>query len=623
MRPFPRLALVPTLILCSVLPALAGPPPSAAILPPELPWEGASRALIAAADDPWVTPAEASGLVSTPSYEETMSWLGRLVEASPQVEWVSLGTSPEGREIRLVIASAEGASTPEELAANGRPTLFAQAGIHSGEIDGKDAGMMLLRDLTVGRKQPGSKRALLDEVNFLFVPIFNVDGHEHASPYGRINQRGPARMGWRTTARNLNLNRDYAKLDTPEMRAMVAALDRWRPTLYVDLHVTDGADYQYDATYGYNGAQGWSPAIAGWLDSVLRPRLDADLKAMGHVPGPLVFLTDPRDPAQGNYGWTAGPRYSNGYGDARHLPTILLENHSLKRYDRRVLGTYVFLESILKTLADDGAALRRATAEDQRRHLDPLPLAFAVPKTEPPKIEFLGVSSRLTPSAVSGALRLEWIGEPVTLEIPLLAATEVAATVARPAAYWIPATYPEVIEILESHGIEVERLTEPREVEVEMMRLEAAKAAASPFEGHLRVTPGEATSEVRRQWFAAGSARVATDQPLGDLAMLLLEPGHADSLFQWGFFLEVLQRTEYAESYVMEPLAERMLAEDEELAAEFRRKLLTDAEFAADPRARLQWFYRRTPYWDARWALYPVGREHQKRAGAQGEKTGG
>ncbi len=195
-------------------------------------------------------------------------------------------------------------------------------------------------------------------------------------------------------------------------------------------------------------------------------------------------------------------------------------------------------------------------------------------------------------------------------------------SVARPAAYWIPATYPEVIEILENHGIQVERLREGREVEVEMRRFEGAKADGDPFEGHQRVTPGEATTEVRQQWFAAGSARVATDQPLGDLAMLLLEPSHADSLFQWGFFLEVLQRTEYAESYVMEPLAERMLAEDPALAAEFQHKLLTDAKFAADPRARLQWFYRRTPYWDERWALYPVGRELQENPGAPSEKAG-
>lgn len=617
-----HLLFAPILLLFFLLPVRAGTPSRPAPLPPELPWDGASRALIAAADDLWLTPSEASGLVSTPSYDETMAWLARLVAASPQIEWVSLGTSPEGREIRLVIASAEGASTPEELAANGRPTLFAQAGIHSGEIDGKDAGMMLLRDLTVGGSQ-GSRSALLDQVNLLFVPIFNVDGHEHSSPHGRINQRGPERMGWRTTARNLNLNRDYTKLDTPEMRAMVAALDRWRPTLYVDLHVTDGADYQYDVTYGFNGPHGWSPAISGWLSSVLQPKLDADLKAMGHVPGPLVFLNDPRDPAQGNFGWTAGPRFSNGYGDARHLPTILLENHSLKRYDRRVLGTYIFLRSILETLGEHGAGLRRATAEDEGRRRDPLPVVFSVPQTPPPMIEFLGVSSRLSPSAISGALRVEWTGKPVTLSIPLLAATEVTATVDRPAAYWVPATYPEVIEILETHGIEVERIASPRQVEVEMLRLEEAKTDSNPFEGHVRVMPGEAAREMRKQEFAAGSARVATDQPLGDLAMLLLEPSHADSLFQWGFFLEVLQRTEYAEGYVMEPLAERMLAMDAELAAEFRGKLLTDAKFAADPRARLQWFYRRTPYWDSRWGLYPVGREVEEKAGATLEKTGG
>jgi murein tripeptide amidase MpaA len=576
-----------------------------AILPPELPWDGASRSLMAAADDPWITPAERTGLTTTPSYDETMAWVERLVAAAPELQWTTLGVSPEGREIRLVIASAEGAATPAALAANGKPTLFAQAGIHSGEIDGKDAGLMLLRDLTVG----GGQRALLSRANFLFVPIFNVDGHERSSPYGRINQRGPAEMGWRTNARNLNLNRDYTKLDTPEMRAMVAALDRWQPDLYLDLHVTDGADYQYDVTYGYTGTSGWSPSAAGWLDRVLRPKVDAELTAMGHVPGPLIFLMDERDPTQGNVDWTATPRYSNGYGDARHLPTILLENHSLKRYDRRVLGTYVFLRSILDTLGREGAGLRAATAEDRARRRDPLPLAFAPPQEPPPTMTFLGVASTLTPSAISGGLKVEWTGEPITLTIPNIVTSVPVVTARRPAAYWIPPTYPRVIELLTLHGIAVERLPRPREVTVRRRWFEQAKADGEPFEGHTRVTPGEAVEQIRTETFPAGSARVATDQPLGDLAMLLLEPAHEDSFFQWGFFLEVLQRTEYVEGYVMEPTAERMLAEDPQLGAEFRQKLLTDAEFAADPRARLQWFYRRTPYWDDRFGLYPVALE--------------
>src|SRR4030095_14454851 len=192
---------------------------------------------------------------------------------------VSIGESAEGRQIWMVIASRDGAATPEALRARGLPVMLAQAGIHSGEIDGKDAGMMFLRDLTVG----GSKSALLQQASFLFIPILSVDAHERASPYGRINQRGPAESGWRSNPRNLNRNRDYTKLDTPEMRALVHALDVWKPDLYFDIHVTDGIDYQYDITYGWNGKQAWSPPIARSLDARPAPARPPAPQGRGHT----------------------------------------------------------------------------------------------------------------------------------------------------------------------------------------------------------------------------------------------------------------------------------------------------------------------------------------------------
>src|SRR5688500_11431867 len=173
--------------------AATAAPDWSAPLPPPPPWSGQSRALARPADDPWVTPAEKSGFVTTPSYDETVAWLRRLAAAAPQLRLVSLGKSGEGRELWMVVATAEGAGTPEELRRNGRPTLLAQAGIHAGEIDGKDAGLMLLRDLTVGKRLD-----LLSKANLLFVPILNADGHERRTAYSRINQRGPDNAGWRT-----------------------------------------------------------------------------------------------------------------------------------------------------------------------------------------------------------------------------------------------------------------------------------------------------------------------------------------------------------------------------------------------------------------------------------------
>ena len=572
------------------------------ILPPLIPWDGASRKLVVAKNDPWITPSETGDLKTTPRYDETVAYLQRLVKAAPQLKLVSLGKSAEGRDVWMVIASKERAFTPEALRRSGKPVILAQGGIHAGEIDGKDAGLMLLRDMTVR----GTKRELLDKANLLFVPIFNVDGHERFTKYARINQRGPEVSGWRTNARNLNLNRDYMKADAEEMQAMIRGIVTWQPDLYIDLHVTDGADYQYDITFGWNGPAGHSPAIAQWLDTQYRGPVDDALRAEGHIPGPLIF-TD--DPLAGVSSGQSDPRLSHGYGDARHLPSILVENHSLKPYDQRVLGTYVFLEQTMRTVGAEAASLRAAIQTERTRRTASVPLSWKAPENAPKnEIEVLGIASRKSLSPVSGDVRIEWLGKPVAARAPFTKATEVATSVKPARAYWVPAAWRDVIAKLDLHGIPYERISEPREVEVTMVRLLDAKASTTQFEGHVRMTATE-KPERRRERFPAGSVRVSTDQPLGTLATLLLEPSSPDSLFQWGFFNSILSPTEYVEGYIMEPMAEAMMAQDPKLAEEFRAKLESDEKFRGDARARLQWFYERTPWYDERARLYPVGKE--------------
>ncbi len=597
--------VLPMLLLSCGFPEMVSSQASKqAVLPPELKWNGKSQSLIVSKNEPWITPAEQSDFTRTPRYDETVQWLRRLDEAAPELHMLSIGKSPEGRDLWMIIASKERAFMPSALRATNKPTLLAQAGIHSGEIDGKDAGMMLLRDMTVRAK----KRDLLDGANLLFVPIFSVDAHERFSAYGRINQRGPVETGWRTNALNLNLNRDYTKLDTPEVRAMIRALQEWDPDLYVDIHVTDGADYQYDITFGYVGKHGYSPAISTWLEEAWTPLVKLDLQKMGHIPGPLVFPVNGQDFQQGIIDYMAGPRFSNSYGDARHLPTVLVENHSLKPFKQRVLGTYLLLESTMRALTRDGEKLREAVAADRRLRPHDIPLTWQVPQSPPAMIDLLAVESQTLVSKVTGNPYVQWTGKPVTLKVPYLHMNQPALTVRRPLAYWIPTAWSEVIERLSMHGIQMERFAGAREIEVEMYRVREAKLANQPFEGRVNVTATPVV-ERRRQLFPAGSVRISTDQPLGDLAILLLEPNSPDSFFQWGFFLEILTPTEYVESYVMQPMAERMLAEDPQLKAEYEQQVKSDSAFAANAQERLQWFYRRTSFFDDQFQLYPVGRE--------------
>lgn len=585
--------------------ALAQNPASDPILPPLADWSGLSERLMVAPDHPWVTPSERGGLTTTPRYTETVAWLRKLVAASPQLTMQSIGTSAEGREIWMVIATENGASTPSAVAQSGKPTLLTNAGIHSGEIDGKDAGLMLLRDMTV----LGTKADLLTQVNLLFIPILSVDGHERFSKFNRINQRGPEEMGWRTNARNLNLNRDFAKLETEEVRALVSVINKWKPDLYIDLHVTDGADYQPDITYGFNGRRPWSPSIATWLEETYRVDVDAALEAMGHTPSTLLFSANGRDMLGGNTEWTAGPRFSTAYADLRHLPGVLLENHSLKPYRRRVLGTYVFLEASMRALGKHADALRRAVTADRTTRNEEVALGWSIPQDTPPRTMTLkGIRSEPRISPVSGGVVTHWTGEEVIEEIPVFAYSVPSPVVKRPRFYYVPAAWSSIAAKLTAHGITTLPIHADTVVSVTMYRLPDAKLEPDPFEGRVRVATGTPEVERRELRLWAGAHIVPTDQPLGDLAVALLEPQAGDSFFRWGYFLEILQRSEYAEEYVIEPMAQRMLDDDPELKRRFEDKLLSEPEFAGDPTARLDWFYRQTPFFDAEWRLYPIAR---------------
>ncbi|MFT4954453.1 MAG: hypothetical protein ACI8U3_000824 [Brevundimonas sp.] len=573
-------------------------------LPPAPEWDGASRSLLREASDPWVTPFEADPERDfSPTYADTRAWFDRLDAASDLIRIEQFGTSPEGRPIYAVIASKDGAEFDPA-----KPVLLAQAGIHPGEIDGKDAGMMLLRDIAMyGRDD------LLDRVNLILIPILSVDGHERTSAHSRPNQRGPRIQGWRHTATNQNLNRDFVKLDQAEMRAVMGLIQRYRPDLYVDIHVTDGMDYQYDVTYGYNGENGvWSrsPATAQWLDDAFKPAMNDALAAQGHIPGELVFGVDDSNPRAGLSDGGLGERFSNGWGSAAHVPTILIENHSLKPHEQRVLGTYVFLETAMRLLAERGDDLRVAVQQD--RALRPTEiLANFVPTEEPIYTrEFLGIRYETYESPASGRSEIRWLGQPdpEPWMMPFYGSRP-TLTLARPEAYWVPSYRADVIERLRLHGVQMEVLDAPRTVPVQMLRLEDPRVSGRTSEGHVPITVQTVTTEDRDWTFPTGSVRVPTEQPLGDLVVLALEPQSSESFFAWGMFPEILNRVEYIEAYAIAPLAERMLEADAELRAAFEARLAEDAEFAADGDARLAWFYERTPFYDDRYRLYPIARE--------------
>ncbi|MCW8127113.1 M14 family metallopeptidase [Microbulbifer halophilus] len=578
--------------------------PSEAPLPELIPWKGDSEKRIVREGE-WVTPAEANGFRTTPDYQQTRAFISRLVDASAAIKASDIGTSAGGRQVQLVTLS-EGGSDPGK---NGKPSLLVQAGIHSGEIDGKDAGLMLLRDYVNGDK---ALRQLIGHANLLFIPILNVDGHERASLYTRMNQRGPENAGWRSNANNLNLNRDYTKLDTPELRAVMDVINDYRPSLYLDIHVTDGEDYQYDITYGYNGSFATdSPAITNWLETRLQEDLDTALADAGHIPGPLIFGVNSKEFADGINHWTAPPRFSNGLGDLRHLPTVLVENHSLKPYRQRVLGTYVLIEAALEALAEDGKALDKAITSDQQRRPETQVLEWhsndkpdlSVYADEP----FKGIAYQKKQNPITGDEQVVWLGQARDYpSLPVYVDNVKGVEVRVPEAFYLPKHEARVLERLKVHGIEMAE-AEGDSAELTQFRVDRHEFADNPFEGHFRVE-GE-FSEEQIEVPLGGYVKVSTDQPLGKLAVALLDPRGPDSLFQWGFFNQVFQRTEYYEPYALVPLAEKMMEEDPGLKKAFEERL-QDKAFAEDPRARMDFFYQRSPYFDQAYLKYPVLMEY-------------
>ncbi len=292
-----------------------------------------------------LTRAEISSFRATSSYAETLDYLRRLEARSPDLHLDFFGTSEQGRPLPFVVVSKERAFTPEAARRLAKPIVMLQAGIHAGEIDGKEAILLLLRDLVLGLRPE-----VLDRITLLVVPIYNVDGHERVSRFNRSNQEGPEDgMGFRTNARGLDLNRDHLKLESAEARALIGLFNAWRPHLHIDNHVSDGFDHAWVVGYATAEAPQAAPAIDAWAKANL-PAVAAATRRAGYPVGPYLELLSSDDPLRGAITPPYRPRYSTGYFGLRNRPSILIETHSHKPFRTRVLGNRAWLAALLGML---------------------------------------------------------------------------------------------------------------------------------------------------------------------------------------------------------------------------------------------------------------------------------
>ncbi len=557
----------------------------------------------------WQTRAEQTDYHKTWNYAETIAFAEKLDKAFDKIVYQSFGKSGEGRDLPLLIAADNKDFTPERARKSGKAVIFIQAGIHAGEIDGKDAGFALLRDIAITK----TRAALLENSVIIFVPVYNVDGHEIISPSNRINQNGPDEMGFRATSTNLNLNRDYMKADAPETRAWLALWNEWKPDFFIDCHVTDGAEFQYNVTYEYAHFQEVSPEIKDWMDKHFDGNVVPKVEKEGNLLTHYVEFAG-REVTGGVATFIATPRFATGYVPLRNRAGLLIETHSYKPYKSRVRGTYDVLRYTIEEINQNKASLlaanKKAEAETVERGRTfeanrKFPLQIEITEKSVP-FAFKGTEYKIEDSPISGAKAIVYGTKPLNITIPKYDEARISAFAAPPLYYIIPAQWRNVIEILQMHGIKFERIKKPLTIEVESYRLTEPKFAPASFEGHHTVSYKTVPVKETRT-FPANSVIVPLAQEAANVAIHLLEPDSQDSFCYWGFFSAIFEQKEYGEAYVIEKMAKQMLAQDENLRKEFEARL-KDETFAKNPRARLNFFYQHSPYVDKRIGLYPVGR---------------
>jgi Zinc carboxypeptidase len=566
---------------------------------------------VGAAIEPLSTVAERSGFQKTGRYEEVIALCAAFQKSYPKaVRCMEFGRTPEGRPMLALIASRSGSLTAADARRRGVPVLLVQGGIHAGEIDGKDAGFLALREALENRSAKGA----LDKQVLLFVPVFNIDGHERFGRRNRPNQRGPEEMGWRTTAQNFNLNRDYAKADSPEMRAMLRLVNAWDPIACIDLHVTDGAKFEHDISIQVEPVHAGDAALRK-AGMALRDAVIADLAAQGSLPHPFYysFAVDD-DPGSGIVDSVSPPRFSTGYFYLRNRFGMLVETHSWKDYPTRVRVMRNAVMSVLAQIAANGkewaAIAKEADARAARLAGQSVPLTYKASEKSR-TIEFRGYEYTRTPSDISGVLMTRYDeSKPQIWKLPLRDDVQPETSVDAPqGGYLVPAAHASWVgQKLRQHDIAFRALPKAlAKISVETFRADKASFSAQSSEGHQRLSLQGAWKAETRD-LLEGALFVPIAQPKSRLAMALLEPLAPDSLLAWGAFNNAFEKKEYMEAYVAEDVARAQLAADTALAAEFKTRLGADPEFAKSPAARLEFFARRHASWDERYNLYPVMR---------------
>jgi len=552
----------------------------------------------------YTTPFEKGNGNQTATYAETMAYYKLLDKEFEAISMLEMGPTDSGELLHIVTYNPDKKFDVNKKDKD-KAVLFINNGIHPGEPDGIDATMMLYRDLATGKIKAPVNTVIVT------IPIYNIGGALNRNSYTRANQNGPESYGFRGNARNYDLNRDFLKSDTRNSRSFAQIFHKVQPDIFIDNHVSNGADYQYTFTYIATHHQKLGGSLGRYWKDEMVPKIMADMKSKGIETVPYVNIHDEK-PDNGFEQFMDYPRFSTGYASMFNVPGSMPETHMLKNYASRVKVTYEYMVSTLGYIEKNHLKIKQLRADNLKNYTagSKYTLQWELDKTKVSQLPFLGYEGAYKPSDISGEDRLYYDrSKPFSRTVPYYQEYQPALQVTIPEAYIVPKEWWKVIELLQLNDITMEQLEKDAEIDVESYRIVSFETAKYPYEGHYPHSRTQVISTNQKVRFSKGDFIINTNQPGVKYLLETLEPQAIDSYFNWNFFDAIVQQKEYFSAYVFEDTAAKLLQGDPALKSAFEKAKREDAALAASGDAQLDWIYRHSPFYEKTHMQYPVYRK--------------
>ncbi|WP_066221063.1 M14 family metallopeptidase [Formosa haliotis] len=551
----------------------------------------------------FTTTFEKSKGLETATYAETIQYYENLAKAYPQISIQTIGETDSGKPLHVITLNPDSTFNFSEIQKD-KCILLINNGIHPGESDGIDATMMLFRAIVQGKLNMPKHTVIAT------IPIYNIGGSLNRNSTTRTNQNGPLEYGFRGNARNYDLNRDFIKSDTKNAKAFAEIFHRVQPDIFIDNHVSNGADYQYTLTHLFTQHDKLGGELGNYIHTKMMPILEQNLAKQDWDITPYVNVFN-QVPEVGFSQFIDHPRYSTGYTTLFNTLGMMVETHMLKPYKQRVEGTYELMKSMIDIIETDYKTIKKIKAQDTKtwQQAKTYPLQWVVDTTKFSTLQFKGFEGEYIKSDVTGLERLKYDrNKPFTKPVKYQDYFKPTVEIEIPKAYIIPQGWFPVIELLQLNNIKLTRLDSDKKFTVEAYRIESFDTKKDAYEGHYLHSNTTVSKTTKDITFRAGDYYVETNQPGIRYLLETLEPQAVDSFFNWNFFDTILQQKEGFSPYVWEDLISDILKENPKLKREYEAKKTSDTAFAKNWYTQLDWLHKQTNYYEKSHMQYPVYR---------------